>query len=279
MSDVALAGCAGKSDPDLSALIGALDRTGVTAHPVSWDDAGCDWGSFDATVIRSTWDYVERLGEFLAWARAVPRLVNPAGVVEWSSDKRYLDVLAASGVATIETSYPSSGALAALPDGDVVVKPTVGAGSRGVARFAVDEHDLARAHVDDLVALGHRAMVQPHVTSIEREGETDVIVIDGTVSHAVRKHVTLSSSAATTPAGADHAEPVEVTDAQAAVVHAALAAVPFDGPLCFARVDLAMTPAGPAVVELELVEPFLFLSGDPGAPDRLAAAIAARVRH
>jgi hypothetical protein len=277
VSAVALAATSIVDDPDAPALVAALGALGIEARPVAWTDVAVDWGAFDATVIRSTWDYPMAHTAFLDWARRVPDLWNPAEVVAWNSDKRYLGELAARGVPTIPTTYATSGAAAVIPEGPVVVKPTVAGGSRGAARFGANDHDAARAHVDAIVRLGLEAMVQPHVASVETKGETDVVVIDGAVSHAVVKFAPIGLEATDEPTGPLRVTTVEPDADQRGVVAGALAAIPFDAPLCYARVDLVELATGPAVIEVELIEPFLFLAEHPDAASRLAAAIAARV--
>jgi len=127
--DVAIATNRVTADPDEPALVAALAREGVRGVRAAWDDEDVDWGSFAATVIRSTWDYPLAYDEFVSWVSRVERLVNPADVVVWNADKRYLDDLAQRGVPTIETTYSRRGADAVLPDTDFVVKPTVGGGA------------------------------------------------------------------------------------------------------------------------------------------------------
>ena len=277
MTTVALAATSIVDDPDAPALVAALDALGIEARPVAWAEAAVDWGSFDATVIRSTWDYPMAYAAFLDWARRVPNLWNPADVVAWNSDKRYLAELAARGVPTIPTTYATSGASATIPEGPVVVKPTVAGGSRGAARFAANDHSGARAHVDAICALGLEAMVQPHVATVETKGETDVVVIDGAVSHAVVKYAPIGLKATDEPTGPARVTTVEPDADQRGVVAEALAAIPFDASLCYARIDLVELETGPGVIEVELIEPFLFLAEHPDAARRLAAAIAARV--
>jgi hypothetical protein len=85
-------------DPDDELLLGPLTERGIQAEAAVWDDPAVDWAAFDLAVIRSTWDYHGKLGDFLAWVRRVPRLANPATAVEWNTDKRYLRELAAAGI-------------------------------------------------------------------------------------------------------------------------------------------------------------------------------------
>lgn len=275
MSEVALATAQGVTDDDHALLDAALQTLGIAAAHRAWDDDGVDWTAYDLTVVRSTWGYWRRPAAFVDWARAQRRLENPLEVVEWAIDKHYLGDLAASGVPTIPTDYATCGATAALPAGPVVVKPTVAGGSSGALRFGADDHAAARAHVDALAAMGCVAMVQPLVDGVVEHGELDVVVIDGEVSHAVRKRATLGERIHVPPTGAASWMPDAPDAAALDVVAAALSSIP-GGPSCYARVDLVDTPDGPCVLELELVEPYLFLAAHPDAPARLAAAIARR---
>jgi glutathione synthase/RimK-type ligase-like ATP-grasp enzyme len=274
--DVAIATNRLAEDPDQPALLAALAREGVRGVPAAWNDEDVDWNGFAATVIRSTWDYPLAYGEFVAWVPTVTRLINPSDVVVWNTDKRYLDDLAARGVPTIETTYAQTGEDATFPDADFVVKPTVGGGSRGAKRFASGDVAAARAHVDALAAQGRLAMIQPYIDTVATTGETDVIVIDGEVSHAVRKHAPINLEATAVPAGPVSVARVEPSAAERSVVAATLAAVPVVSPLCFARVDLVATRSGPVVIEVELIEPFLFLDHRDDAAARLARAIVRR---
>jgi glutathione synthase/RimK-type ligase-like ATP-grasp enzyme len=278
VSLVAIATTSRFDDPEFDVLAAALASLGVEARLAAWDDASVDWGAFDATVIRSTWDYPMAHERFVTWARSVERLHNPGHVVAWNSDKRYLDDLAAAGVATIPTTYATGAADAEFPDVDFVVKPTVGGGSRGAKRFPRGAHADGASHVEALAAIGLTAMVQPYVTSVASAGETDVIVLDGVVSHAVVKHAPIGREATAEPSGPVQVDRIEPTPAQLEVVEAALRAVPGDGPLCYARIDLVALDSGPAVIEAELIEPFLFLGSASDAPARLAASIARRAQ-
>ena len=128
-------------DDDLSPLQTALQDAGANVSIVDWDDASADWGRFDLALLRSTWDYTDRLAEFLGWAQRVgsqTHLLNPFDVVRWNTDKHYLRDLAKAGVATVPSEFiePGQNAAAELDrfqvshDGEFVVKPAIGAGSR-----------------------------------------------------------------------------------------------------------------------------------------------------
>ena len=97
-------------DKDLGILSRALDACGAKWEIVDWDDQTIDWSQFDIAVLRSTWDYYERLGEFLVWARGVgarTRLFNPLDIVQWNVDKRYLIDLAGASIDVMPTMFVS----------------------------------------------------------------------------------------------------------------------------------------------------------------------------
>jgi glutathione synthase/RimK-type ligase-like ATP-grasp enzyme len=277
-------------DDDLPALTAALGARRIAHEVVLWDDPGVDWARFDLAVVRSVWDYVHRRGDFLAWAErtaATTRLVNPPAHLRWSSDKRYLADLAAAGVPVTPTAVAAPGEAVAWPDaGQVVVKPTVSAGSIDTARYRMidggsdDGRAAAEAHVARLHAAGRVAMVQPYLEAVEGErGETALVFLEGRLSHACRKGPMLVPGLAIVGDlfVEEDIRPATPTAAELAVAGAALAAIP-GGPSLYARVDVIPDAAGdPVVLELELVEPSLFLRYAEGGADRVAAAIADRL--
>ncbi|WP_329403312.1 hypothetical protein [Streptomyces melanogenes] len=275
-------------DVDLPLIVDALRADGLAAEAVAWDANGVEWGGFDLAVIRSTWDYSGRLDEFLAWAdkagRAT-RLWNPLSVVRWNSDKRYLPELARRGVAVVPTRVIDPGGRCeeadfALPTG-VVVKPSVSAGARDTARYEPGRHADAARHARMLLDQGRSAMVQPYLPLVE-EGERALVFLaaeDGlTFSHAIRKQPVLTEPNVIDNFRDAHPglAPHEPTGAEIRTALDALAAVPSPDTLLFARVDLALDDSrAPVVMELELIEPNLFLQSDPRALERFVSAVAA----
>jgi len=284
---IALATCSALPELDLDEqlLLEALRSTGIAAQPAVWDDARIDWAAFDLVVIRNTWDYPPRRGEFLMWARRMPRLANTAEVITWNTDKRYLAELAAAGVPVVETIWLKPGDPAALPsEGRYVLKPSVGAGSLDAAAFNLGqraESDLAQAHALRLLASGQTVMIQPYLDLIEEHGETALIYFEGVLSHAVLKGPMLADERGLEAGGLYKSETIlaaRPTDEQLAVGERALASLPpgSDQPL-YARIDLVPDSAGkPVVIELELTEPSLYFGYGPGSADRFAAVIAER---
>ncbi|MFE0906481.1 RimK family alpha-L-glutamate ligase [Streptomyces rochei] len=253
-------------DRDLPVLARALADAGASASVEVWDDAGVDWAAFDLVLIRSTWDYSWRADEFTAWAErcgGATRLANPAAVVRWNTDKRYLADLAAAGVPTVPTSYAAPGEAPGLPDGhEYVVKPTSGAGARFAARYTPGEHATAVRQVERMHAEGFTAMVQPYMRAIDTAGERALQFFGGRLLHASRKGAVLAPGTPYDARKVAHPglEPWTPTAAEVAVAEAALAAVSGAAEPLYARVDLVDGDDGrPRVMELELVEPNLFL--------------------
>ncbi|MFE2043537.1 RimK family alpha-L-glutamate ligase [Streptomyces sp. NPDC059477] len=273
------------ADPDLPVLLAALRDAGARAEAVVWDDPDADWAAFDLAVIRSTWDYSWRAAEFLAWAaRAgrLTRLANPADVIRWNADKRYLGDLAAAGIPTVPTRYVAPGepyGPAELPaDHEYVVKPTSGAGARFAARYTPDEHATALRQLERMHAEGFTAMIQPYVRSIDATGERALQFFGGRLLHAIRKGPVLAPGTPYDARKTAHpgVRAWQPTDAELAVADRALTAVPDAPDLLYARVDLVDGEDGqPCVMELELVEPHLFLDLHPASVGRVAEAVLA----
>jgi glutathione synthase/RimK-type ligase-like ATP-grasp enzyme len=273
---VALATCAEFAElfEDDFGLRDALVARGVEVVPAVWDDPARDWASFDLVVVRSTWDYFERRSEYVAWANGVPRLANPARVVEWNTDKTYLRDLVAAGVPVVPTAWVTGQAslrevCAEHGWDDVVVKPAVSAGARNTLHRNASDAE-AQALLDAIVAEG-TAMVQPYLDSVEGYGERSLLFCEGTFTHAIRRNPALSTE------GFERydARLVDATDAELAVARAVLAEV--GEPLLYARVDVVPGPDGaPLLIELEVTEPQLFLRFAPAAAELLADAAVAR---
>ena len=278
-------------DEDLPPLLGALAARRLPAEVVEWDNAGVDWSRFAMALLRSTWDYTQRLSEFLDWCGRVAqhtRLINPLEVVRWNVDKHYLGELGRRGLAVVPSHYvePGQSADAALrqflaqhAERDVVVKPCVGAGSRDAQRHGRGDRAAIGAHVERLLAAGRSALLQPYLERVDAQGETALIYFDGAFSHAIRKAALLQRGSEPTRAlfAPEKIEKRAAGMDERALAQQALAALPFATPL-YARVDLIRDAAGaPRVLELELTEPSLFFDYAPGAAERFVAALGARL--
>jgi glutathione synthase/RimK-type ligase-like ATP-grasp enzyme len=265
---------------DDALLLAALEARSVVASIVAWSDPAVRWSDADACVLRSTWDYHEQPAAFLDWVRdaaRATRLWNPPGVVAWNAHKRYLLDLAARGVPIVPTRrLPAGGPVdlaAILAEEewvDFVLKPAVGASSAGVARGSARELAAARAHAERLLREGD-ALLQPFVRSVAEEGEISVMFAGGRPTHAVRK-VPRPGDHRANPALGARVERVTARPDTLAVAIAAVEAAP--GPQLYARADVVRCGDGsPALMELELIEPLLFLREAPEAAEALADAL------
>ena len=260
-------------DLDTALLAAALTERGAQATVLVWSTSDAWPIDADLAIVRTTWDYTFRRDEFLEVLEAAPVTVaNPTNVLRWNSHKGYLVELAAAGVPVIPTVLLRRGDPASLPDIDaarIIVKPTIAAGARGVGLFEADA-PAAAEHLADLLTRVD-VLVQPFEPSVH-DGERSLLYFGGRYSHAVRKVPAVSDFRVHTRYGG-HQLPHEATAAELAVAQAALDSVPSD--LLYARVDLVGTAAAPLVMELELIEPEIFLPMADGSADRLAEAVLA----
>ena len=261
-------------DEDHALLGAALDRLGLESVDVAWTDE-FDFSQVDVAVLRSPWNYHLQRDAFVAWAKRVPRLLNPAPVVEWNSDKHYLRDLEAKGAPVIPVAYvgkanrlPLSELLDARGWDEAVVKPCISAGAHQTLRFRRQAPQEAEKVLSAILERGE-AMVQPYLSSVETTRERSLVYLDGVFSHAVRREPVLSTGqyGGTLAAAAED---------ERWVAENVLRSLP-DAPLLYARVDLARDARGGlCLMELELIEPHLYLKQHPSSADALADAIARR---
>ena len=256
--------------PDLTesdrALATALRARGVEAVPAVWGEP-LDWTTFDAVVIRSCWDYHRRHDEFLSWVRRLEgegvRILNPPALLRWNSHKGYLAELAARVPVVPTLAVHRRDLAGALADARartwrrVVIKPAVSASAEGV--IAID------IGAEQLPTLDHLAegdyLVQPFIGALHTDGEIDVIYFAGVYSHAVRRAHHDGSSAAT----------IEPSSLVRAAADRIVNALPHEPVYC--RVDLVLHDEMALLMEVELIEPELFLTLEPNAPARFADAV------
>ena len=283
---VALVTCEKFADlyPDDLLLVSALEEIGVSAVPAVWSRADIDWTSFDALVMRSPWDYFERVVEFRSWldARIASSVLmcNAREILDWNFDKSYLQDLARKGVELVPTiciARQEKADIAALARArgwnDIVVKPTIGGGGYRAYRFRLDElprysGDIAQTLIDRGV------LVQPFLPEILTGGELSLLFFDGVYSHAALKRPKAGDYRVQFQYGGTN-ENVEVGEdlvaqARACIVHAPALPV-------YARVDGVVKDGKFLLMELEVFEPLMFLSRHPEAPGRFARAVRDRL--
>lgn len=254
----------------------ALVRRNLTPKVVSWSDPGFDWAAPRLCLLRSTWDYFKQRERFLAWARQVPRLWNPAQVVAWNSHKGYLAELSARGIPVVETAALARGSrvdLAAVARArgwtDVVVKPAVSGGAWRTFVARAGDHRAKQVELDGYLA-EQDMLVQPFLRHLGERGEVSLVHLGGELTHTVARSPGLDSPGVPPL----RLERREASPQERALAERAIAASGQDP--AYVRVDLTWDDGGALVVlELEMIEPNLFLHLAPDAAERFAAQIAA----
>ncbi len=265
-------------------LVPALADLGIGSAPAVWSDTSIDWASFDALVMRSPWDYFERVTEFRAWldariAEGVP-LCNPREVLDWNFDKRYLQDLARAGVSVVPTiciAANEKADIVALANArgwnDIVVKPTIAGGGYRILRFRLEEFDRYASDIDKTLE-DRGVLVQPFLPEIQSGGELSLLFFDGAFSHAVCKRPKAGDYRVQFQFGGtnENARVSEelVLEARLCIEHA-------PAPTVYARVDGVVRDGSFLLMELEIFEPLMFLERHPGAPARFARAIEKRL--
>ena len=285
---IALATCSNLPDWEVDdrPLHDALRQRDVDIAEPAWDDESVNWSDFDTVLIRTTWDYVDKIGAFVAWAQRVAQhtqLFNPPNIVHWNTNKTYLRELEEKGAPAIPTVWIS-------PDDDADIasimkernwsraflKPVVGASASGTLRFTADETDAAQTHLTDHLARDMTMMLQPYVATVETEGEYSGIYIDGALAHGVQKVPVPGDYRVQDDYGASD-KPWSPADDERAVMDQIMRAAGAKD-LLYARVDLLRNDIGELMLtELELVEPSLFFRHGPNTPDLLADALLQRL--
>jgi glutathione synthase/RimK-type ligase-like ATP-grasp enzyme len=273
---LALASCAHLPGihPDDVHLAAALSRQGVEPVACTWSDPSLDWSGFDAVLIRTTWDYFQRYDEFLQWLEGLPvPTINARPLLRWNSDKRYLLELAERGVDIVPARVAAKDELAALladmAGQDLVVKPTVSGGAWNTVRGIAGEPDF----VQTVAALPstHDYLVQAFVPEVARDGEWSLLYFDGVYSHAVLKRAASGDFRVQSQFGGSiqTPQPDRAMLASAGWSLAAVAALGF-ADHAYARVDGVVVDGRFRLMELELIEPALFLAQRPEAAETFA---------
>jgi len=277
-------------------LHAALHSLGEAFERPVWDDPSVDWRGFDAVLLRTPWDYQDKLAAFVPWVRhvgSVTRLFNPAPVVQWNVHKHYLRDLERCGVPIAPTVWLDRGTrvdvarLVRERGWDAgFLKPCVGATARETLRFGADPAGLqaAQQHVDRLLP-AEDLILQPYLRSVETRGEWSAVFLDGRLSHCVRKVPVSGDYRVQDDFGASDG-PYRPTGAELELAHRAVAVLgdpdgpcPAGGvPLLYGRTDFLWQDDGSCVLtELEVVEPSLFFRHRPEAGLELARALLARL--
>jgi hypothetical protein len=262
-------------------LIGPLAERGIRAEAAVWSDPAYPRRDCDGIVIRSCWDYHHKLDQFVEWIVSLQRdgvrVWNTFETLLWNSNKTYLRDLELKGVSIIPTLWPESGfrlevELRQAGWAAAVIKPRVSATAHRTQLVSTDNAGDGQRLIDELVE--HRgAMVQQFVDSIRTNGEWSLIFFAGSFSHAVIKTPKAGDFRVQHDFGGSErsAVPPRFVLEAATQVLAVLEEIPL-----YARVDGVEANGQFLLMELELIEPVLFLKLHPQAPARFADAIAAQ---
>jgi glutathione synthase/RimK-type ligase-like ATP-grasp enzyme len=268
-------------DADDAHLAISLKRLGIEPTPCIWNDPAIDWSRFDAVLIRTTWDYFKHFAAFQQWLDRLPiPSINNQRLLHWNSDKRYLLQLEQLGVDTIPTRFAKaqnlSETLVAFLHREVVVKPTVSGGAWHTLRGTVGDTAFDQAVAELPQTLDY--MVQAFVPEVVQNGEWSLLFFDGEYSHAVLKRAASGdyrvqgifggSTEAIAPSPAVLASAQKALAATAAIGHTDQA---------YARVDGVIVDGRFLLMELEMIEPFLFLAQRPDAAERFAGNLRRRL--
>lgn len=256
----------------------AFAAAGLDVDTLSWRAEATDWSGYDAVIVRSTWDYQRHLGDFfraLEHIDAATRLANPLGLMRWNMDKRYLADLKTRGISIVPTVFGERldaarlDVLLADSVGESVIKPVISAGAERTFRVPAEpdaalRRELLAAHGDSLW------MWQPFLAEIVDEGEFSLFFFSGDYSHAILKTPKTDDFRVQEEFGGriSAVTPDASLCAAADSVMRALPLVPL-----YARVDLVRSGDAWLLIELELIEPSMYLRKDEGASARFASAV------
>ena len=284
------AGEARDHDKDLQPVFDALVARRIDVEIHDWDDAAVNWKRFTAAIVRSPWDYHRRFDEFTAWLQRVSHdtvLHNSADVITWNLDKTYLRECVEAGLPVIPTLFVRTpnditDEVTRSLHADVVVKPTISAGSNNTERFRND-YNAALTFVRSVLDMGKVAMIQPYQSAIDKEHETALNYFNGEFSHAFRKGAILSTGVNVKNGlfvveDISAREPTPVQRVLGDEAMAFLAKRWGKAPL-YARIDTVPGDQGsPVIIEIEMAEPSFFFHTSHGSAERFADAVVSTIR-
>lgn len=274
-------GDAFEHDLMVGALTPAFAKTGLKLEVIDWEAPIEEFDGFELVLLGTAWNYQDKAHDFLAKLEALSErgiaVCNTPEVVRWNMTKTYLRELGERGAHTVPTLWrktvTAKGALEAMDTFEtdrVVVKRQVGAGALGqelISRGSLPDADWN---------FSQPAMLQPFLPAIANEGELSFVFIDGELSHCLRKLPAKDDYRIQSLYGGIE-EAFEPSSEEAEAAHGIIKALPFDCPI-YARIDmLRMENGALAVMEAEMIEPFLYPDQGPQLGDRLAGAIAKKV--
>lgn len=275
----------GISDEENSRLYDLLTEKGLNISFQIWDDPAVDWSQFDVIILKSPWDYFDKIGAFYAWLDKLEqlklRVLNPVKIVRWNTNKRYLLDLQQQGVNVVPTVWLEKGstfdpaqAFAQLGAATIIVKPAVSGGAKNTFALNFSEAEAKTANINELLQQ-ESFLAQPFLEEIKTKGEWSFLFFNGIYSHAVLKTAKPDDFRVQHFFGGT----VQTPEPPAALLAAAQTIVDRHAPGClYARVDGVELNNELALMELELIEPFLFMAMSDGAFERYYEALLAQLQ-
>jgi len=261
-------------------LINYLHDKGLIITKEIWNDSAVKWEDYDVAIIKSPWDYFDHISDFYAWLQHMEslniRLLNPVDTLKWNADKRYLNDIKSAGLNITPTEFLSSSSELELSSyfstydcEQIIVKPAVSGGSKNTFKLTKDNFESNLPLIKQLIEK-ETFIVQPFLKEIETDGEMSFLFFGGKFSHAVLKKAAAGDfRVQATFGGTVHPQnpsPDIILKAKAYVNQ-------FAKDCLYARVDTATINEELVLMELELIEPFLFLDTNTNALENYYQAL------
>ncbi|MEM6805573.1 MAG: hypothetical protein AAF696_29520 [Bacteroidota bacterium] len=256
-----------------------LERKEISCEPVVWNDPAINWDQFDLLLVRSVWDYHLLFEEWVAFLQKLMehkrKVLNPIDVLLWNSDKRYLqEILGDQKQVPFQIFEQGSEidlkALMSTASWEkLVVKPTVSASGFKTWSCHISEA-TAKQEEFELLLKERDLIVQEFAPEVVEQGEWSLVFFDKVFSHAVLKRVKVGEFRVQS----DYGGTSEKGEAPSSAIQTAqdiLDGIP--SPICYARVDGIMRDGAFYLMELELIEPELFVDQVRGSEKAFGAAI------
>lgn len=261
-------------------LADALSELGLSSERIDWSRPGVDWSKFRCAVFRTTWDYFDRYAEFSAWLNRISqqtRVLNDLSLIRWNIDKHYLNDLSARGVNVVSSHFFERGQVVDLKSimlengwHEGIIKPCVSGAARHTYRIDAATTDSINKQVNELLN-AEGMILQPFQADVLLNGETSLMVFDGRFTHAVKKIPRMGDFRVQDDHGGTVSRHTATAD-EIAFAEQAIKACPL--PPIYGRVDVVRDNQGQlAIMELELIEPELWLREYPPAATAFAQAI------
>jgi glutathione synthase/RimK-type ligase-like ATP-grasp enzyme len=261
-------------------LLTFLQSKGINIVKEIWNDPNVVWANYDTAIIKSPWDYFDHIKDFYSWLECMDllniRLLNPSSVLRWNADKHYLADIKDAGLKVTPTIFLSKDEPFALSDffvtfntDKLIVKPVVSGGAKNTLKVTSENAEDIGHKLEQLLN-DEDFIVQPFLREIEKDGELSFLFFGGKFSHAVLKKAAKGDFRVQSTFGGS----VHVQEPSLETIAKAQAYLDVFAPDClYARVDVVMIDADLVLMELELIEPYLFLDTHGNAFDNYYEAL------